>query len=97
MENNAQAVNTPYSLNFFLHGNGEVPKGILSVEAPVISLAAFYWQENGYQLRLVNNSETKVSASIVLCGKTENIKFSPYEVKTLVYADVKLQEKEYWV
>ena len=98
LENNAQAfVNTPYSLNFFPHGNGEVPKGLLSVEEPATSLAAFYWQEDGYQLRLVNNSETKVSASIVLCGKTENIEFSPHEVKILVYSDGKLQEKEYWV
>lgn len=98
LENNAQAfVNTPYSLNFFPHGNGEVSKGILSIEESAISLAAFYWQEDGYQLRLVNNTETKVSAPITLCGKTENIEFSAYEVKTLVYANGALQEKEYWV
>ncbi len=98
LENNAQEfVNTPFSLNFFPHGDGNVAQSVLNVENPAISLSAFYQAEQGYILRLVNNNAEANQTNLTLCGQNHQLSFGKYEVKTLVYDGSTLTEKEYWV
>lgn len=98
LENNAQEfVNTPFSLNFFPHGNGNAAENVLSVENPAISLSAFYQEENGYVLRLVNNNAEPNETDLTLCGQSRRLSFGKYEVKTCFYDGSSLIEKEYWV
>ena len=98
LENKAQEfVNTPYSLNFFPHGSGDTAKNVLQLSDPAISLSAFYETEEGYILRLVNNNAENASTAVALCGRIFNMTFTPYEVKTFIYAGGKLTEKSLWV
>ncbi len=98
LENSAQEfVNTPFSLNFFPHGNGELAKPVLQVENPSISLSAFYQDASRYVLRLVNNHNSHSVTAITLCGKHVHSSFAPYEVKTLIYDGNSLVETDQWL
>lgn len=98
LENNAQEfVNTPFSLNFFPHGQGDLAAKTLQVENKAVSLSAFYQTENGYILRLVNNNERGNKTAIQLCGKSWQVDFSAYEAKTFLFDGENLTEKEFWV
>ena len=98
LENNAQEfVNQPYSLNFFPHGSGELAKPVLNVDNSAISLSAFYQTEEGYIMRLVNNTPSQATAALTLWGKTYQISLDPYQVKTYSYQENLLQEMELWV
>ena len=98
LENNAQEfVNQPYSLNFFPHGSGEQAKQVLCIENPAISLSAFYKTEEGYILRLVNNNPKPMSTALTLCGKPYQLSFEKYEVKSCIYANDLLTEKDAWL
>ena len=98
LENYAQEfVNTPFSLNFFPHGNGDLAESVLKVENPAISLSAFYQTEVGYILRLVNNNPKAMSTGVDLRGKAVCLSFTPYEVKTCLFDGNTLQEKALWL
>jgi hypothetical protein len=45
----------------------------------------------------MNNHSQTHNARITLMGRTYDIAFAPYEVKTLVITEDSLEEKEYWV
>ena len=98
LENNAQEfVNQPYSLNFFPHGAEDIAKNVLQLDNGEISLSAFYPEENGYILRLVNNFAEAACVNITLCGKTYRVSFGAYEVKTFRYCGETLTEMEQWL
>lgn len=98
LENNAQEfVNTPFSLNFFPHGQGDLAEKTLQVENKSVSLSAFYQTEEGYILRLVNNNAADVTTSLTLQNTKHSLSFGPYEVKTYLYTGTSLQEKEQWL
>ena len=98
LENNAQVfVNPPYSLNFFPHGSGNLAKPVLNLENPAISLSAFYQTEDGYILRLVNNTPNRVSTELSFNGIDHQLTFGAYQVKTYTYRDNFLQEMALWV
>lgn len=98
LENNAQEfVNPPFSLNFFPHGNGDLPNPVLRIDNPAISLSAFYKTEDGYILRGVNNNAHPISTQFTLCGQTCRISFDAYQVKTFRWNMGSLKELEIWV
>lgn len=98
LENKAQEfVNTPFSLNFFPHGNSELAKPVLQMENPSISLSAFYQDASRYVLRFVNNHNSHSATAITLCGKHAHSSFAPYEVKTLIYDGNCLVETDQWL
>ena len=98
LENNAQEfVNTPFSLNFFPHGDGNLAKPVLQISNPVISLSAFYQDNSKYVLRLLNNNAQHSETAIILCGKRFSQSFSPYEVKTLIYDGNSFLEMDCWM
>ncbi len=98
LENNAQEfVNTPFSLNFFPHGNGDLAKAVLQLDNPAISLSAFYQTEEGYTLRLVNNNHVPSETTVTLCGVSCPVSFTPYEVKTFLYDGKNLTEQTLWM
>lgn len=97
-ENLAQEfVCAPYSLNFFPHGGGDAPADILRIDNRAVSVSAFYKDNDGYILRLVNNNETAAEAEITLCGIEFRAVFTPYEAKTFRFAGNTLEEKPIWV
>lgn len=98
LENNAQAfVNPPYSLNFFPHGSGDLPRPVLEIDNNAISLSAFYKETERYVLRLVNNNETAQNTIVFLCGKKHPVSFGKFEVKTFLYDGKNLTQKKEWV
>jgi alpha-mannosidase len=98
LENNAQEfVNIPYSLNFFPHGENNLAKPVMKLGNPQLSLAAFYQTEAGYILRVVNNNPVAATTDLQLQDNSYTLSFTPYEVKTLLYADNRLQEQEIWL
>ena len=98
LENNAQEfVNTPFSLNFFPHGKGDLAKPVLQVENPAVSLSAFYQTEKGYVLRLLNSLAQPTETSISLMESQYTLSFGAYEVKTFLYDGKTLQEQEIWL
>ncbi len=98
LENNAQEfVNTPFSLNFFPHGNGDLAKPVLQVTNKTISLSAFYRTEENYVLRLVNNQAKPAETEMILMGKRYAVRFGIYEVKTFAFNGTDLQEQDEWL
>ncbi len=98
LENNAQAfVNPPYSLPFFPHGEGSTADKTLHVENTAISLSAFYQTEEGYILRLLNNSEMPAETKLTLCGQTAELTFGAYEAKTVLFDGERFEERAIWV
>ncbi len=98
MENNAQEfANTPFSLNFFPRGTGDLAKKVLFIENPAISLSAFYKNEDRYILRLVNNNPASNSTILTLIDATCQIAFEAYEVKTFIYNNGALSQMDIWL
>ena len=98
LENKAQEfVNTPYSLNFFPHGDGKTAQKVFEITNPAISLTAFFEDGDGYTLRLFNNNSQPSQTEITLCGHTQTVTFGKYEVKTIVYGNGAMTEKNIWL
>ena len=98
LENNAQEfVNTPYSLNFFPHGDGELATPVLQIENPAIGLSVFYKEGESYTLRLVNNNPAQISTQLTLKDKIYQISFEKYEVKSYVYDGMTMTQKDEWL
>ena len=68
----------------------ESPKEVsFRLSNPNIGMPAFKKSSNedGYILRLINNSEREQTATVTLNGAQIDLVFGKYEVKTLRYAD----------
>ena len=74
----------PVVLSFYPTGVGEKPVSPLKLEGEVIQCTAFKMAEvgEGYIVRLFNPTAEKRSACLEFMGKTVNIDFGKYEIKT---------------
>ena len=64
------------------------------MDNPALSLVALYRDGEGYTLRLINNSESAAETALIVFGATKNIRFAPFEVKTLSLVGGVIEEKE---
>ena len=83
----SQEFNQPlYSLLTFPHGNGAVPKELVTVSNNNVVITAFKRRKNGtYLLRLHNNYKSSAFTTVKINGISKEIKFRKYEFKTFIY------------
>ena len=93
--NAAEFTASDFTINAYPHGDGDISFGQIYSDNPNIVLKAFKKSENGgYVLRLINNySESQRCAFRIIDNKID-LKFSPYEVKTLFFNGKTLTESE---
>ncbi len=98
LENNAaEFLSGHFVVNYFPHGEGNPIGDTLKISNKAIGLAAFYKENDGYILRLINNNETEQKTTLWIQGKETALTFDKFEVKTMFYKDGILLEKEIWV
>ena len=85
----------PYALNFYPHGNGsrhETPAVTLSDET--VALSCFRKVDpDTYMVRLFNGVNGDKTCTCTVFGKTIDLSFGKYEVKTLLYKNGELTEQ----
>ena len=85
----------PYALNFYPHGNGarhETPAVTLSDET--VALSCFRKVDpDTYMVRLYNGVNGDKTCTCTVFGKTIDLSFGKYEVKTLLYKNGELTEQ----
>ena len=85
----------PYALNFYPHGTGErheTPAVTLSDET--ITLSCFRKVDaDTYMVRLFNGVNGDKTCACTVFGKTLDLAFGKYEVKTLLYKNGELTEQ----
>ncbi|MBQ1947085.1 MAG: alpha-mannosidase [Clostridia bacterium] len=84
----------PYALSFFPSGLGEKKEDGFRVDNKNITLSALRHSEHGVIVRLFNTQDAETAATVSAWGKTYNLSFTPYEVKTLLYKNGNLEESE---
>ncbi len=92
----AEFVSGVYAINYFPHGSGDTAKSAVTIENPAVSLAAFYKDGDGYELRLVSNNPYAVDTAVSAAGDAFTAHFGPYEVKTYRYTGTRWQELALW-
>ena len=98
LESNALSfINKPYCLNFFPHGEGAQQSLGLAVDNRAVSLWAFYQTEEGYILRLVNNTPSAQAAVVTVAGHSFELSFTPYEAKGCLFDGSALTELQQWL
>lgn len=85
----------PYALNVFPAQRGKrADKLAFALSDPQITLSSFRRREDGYLIRLFNPTD-KTREARLDCGKASlSVRLCAFEVKTLVYANGGLAEKE---
>ena len=85
----------PYALNFYPHGNGarhETPAVTLSDET--VALSCFRKVDpDTYMVRLFNGEAGDKTCTCTVFGKSLDLSFGKYEVKTLLYRNGELTEQ----
>jgi alpha-mannosidase len=86
----------PYALNFYPHGNGEKKEqSSITLSNDNIALSSFRKVAlNAYMVRLNNNSKDKKACVCTVFGKSIELFFKEYEVKTLIYRNNELIESD---
>lgn len=91
LERLAQEFNQkPYGFNNFPIGDGKVDNDLnLHIDNKDIVLETLKKGETvkGYVFRLANNHDKVSTAKLSLCGKSINLNFGAFEVKTIIYND----------
>lgn len=81
-----------YALNHFPNGRGrKIYDDLFQLERR-ITLIAIRKCEEGYEVRLFNNSEDEIETHLCLFGVGIDLVFQKYEVKTLLYKNSRLEE-----
>ena len=62
-----------------------------------VSLWAFYQTEEGYILRLVNNTPSAQTAVVTVAGHSFELSFTPYEAKGCLFDGSALTELQQWL
>jgi len=94
LENKSQEFTVkPYCLNVFPHGDGNMVKESVIIDNEAVALTAFYFDEDKYILRVINNNETENIAEIKIFGITAKAEFKKFEVKTFVYDGKDISER----
>lgn len=86
----------PYALNFYPHGNGtKKEESPIKLSDKNITISSFRKvAENTYEVRLINNFNEKTECNCSVFGKSIELAFGKYEVKTLCYKNGKLKEND---
>lgn len=95
-EKNAQEFNQPlYSVLTFPHGNGKVPKELLTVSNENVVITGMKRRKNGtYLVRLHNNYKLDATTTIRINNCSKEIKLGKYEFKTFIYDGNTICESE---
>lgn len=101
IENERQAeefISPHFSVNAYPHGDSDLCFGQIYSDNPNIVLKSFKKSENGeFVLRLINNYFEKQICVFRINDKKINLKFSPFEVKTLLFNGKKLDERDEFI
>ncbi len=75
----------PMALSLYPAGTGELPEAPLSLSGDKVTLNAFKKAETGegYVARLFNPTEKEALATLGFYGKTADLSFGPFEIKTI--------------
>ncbi len=91
----AECYNQPCAaLSFFPSGLGSKKETAVELDNKDIVLTRLRNTENGTQLRLYNSSDKPATATLIIENVNHEINFTPFEVRTFVYADKKLTETD---
>ncbi len=93
----AQAFNMqPMLLSFYPTGNGNLPASPIRLTDHIIQITAFKKASHGkgYILRLFNPTEEKRETNLQFDSAQMHICFTPFEIKTIRYADGQLKETD---
>lgn len=97
LENRAQEfVDDIPSLNFFPHGDGRDFANGVNISNKAIALSALYKDGDHYCFRLFNNNEACQDCSFEVFGAKGHAHFGKFEVKTFVFKDGQIEEKDIW-
>ena len=84
---------TPYVLYFFPSGNGEKKKSDIILSNTEILMTCYRpTDDGGITIRLYNPEKYCNETDFFLGGKSFNFSFTPFEVKTLLYKNGKIDE-----
>ena len=80
-------VNEPYTLNLYPHGKGQtLLDNPIKISDMDITLSVFrYIGKDTYMLRLFNGCNETKECSCQVGNSVINLKFTKYEVKTIIY------------
>ena len=86
----------PYALNFYPHGEGEKKEtGSINLSNKNVTVTSFRKVADGtYMVRLFNNFSKSATCKCAVFGKSIDLSFGKYEVKTLIFKDEKLVEQD---
>ena len=90
---------TPYSVNMYPHGDGNIVKDIVTVDnadnSNVVLSAMKDRKYGGYVARLFNNSKAPASCKVQIKGVEKELSFKKYEFKTLTFdgKDIKVSKR----
>ena len=86
---------SPYSVNMYPHGNGNIVKDIIELSGNGLVLSALKQGVNGkYIFRIFNNTKKTEQGKIVINKAIRNIKLSKYAFKTFVYDGKRILESK---
>ena len=96
LTSNAQSfVQKPYALNVFPHGEGRAHRETVTLDTSAISLHAFKASKGGgYVIRLFNNNDKVERCNLSVFGKTKELIFKKFEIKTLRYSGGEITESK---
>ncbi|MBR6619773.1 MAG: alpha-mannosidase [Clostridia bacterium] len=91
----AECYNQPcVALSFFPSGLGEMNDTSVVLDNKNIVLTRLRNTENGKQIRLYNSCNSEQKTMLKITQKTFEISFTPFEVKTFVFENGKLEETD---
>ena len=95
--NSDEFLNIPYGYNFYPHGDGNLIENLIEISNKDIALKAFYKEDDHYILRFINNSNESATTNLRVKNSNIELKFSKYEVKTIVYDLHALNERKNFI
>ena len=90
----AQAFNhSPYVVEYYPHGDGNLAKNVLTISNPNITITALKKRKyGGYLIRVFNGSNKPASGVLNILGKTKKINLKKYEFKTFEFDGKKIDD-----
>lgn len=82
----------PIALSFFTGGGGEKPQSLAEIENRNIIMSTLRTLDDGVMIRLYNSAEVSQKTKISFEKFYSELTFNPYEAKTFVFKDGKMEE-----
>ena len=95
--NSDEFLNTPYGYNYYPHGDGKLIENLVEISNKDITLKAFYKEDDHYVMRFFNNSNESAITNLRVKDSNLELKFSKYEVKTVVYDLCTISERRNFI